>query len=526
MSASPMLPRHRSENEPGILRYYRTLREHVWLIVACAVLAVVIAGIYTQVAAKRYSAEAQMLVSPADAANSALASLPVLHGTSDPTRDTLTAAGLVTNPQVAQAVVRALHLHVSAGDLLSKVTATPIGQSNLLALQATSDSATGAQQLANAFADQVVATRTANMHAALATAIPGLQAQIQAETPAERVANSTLTAQLAELQQLKSSPDPTISISARAGLPLAPYTPKTKLAIVAGLIAGLVLGIGGAFLLDALDPRLRREDQLRHLFNALILAGIPRERPHHRSAGPLLPSDLSFAGHEGYRSLRTFLVARAGNKPQAVLLTGSAPGEGKTTTAIGLATALAQGGASVILIEADLRRPAIGTALQLNVRYGTEHLAQGTVELEQALTPLVVDGAELQVVAVKRPSDHIAERLSFDFSQRLVEHAKELADFVVIDSPPITAVVDALPLAKYVDDVLIVSRLGVSKLAKITELYDMLMNYGAPPLGFVVIGESPIRGSMYYSSVEGRRPDDLRQAGPPVSLEATADQRD
>ena len=526
MSASPLLSRRRSENEPGVLRYYRTLREHIKLIVACAIVAVAVAAIYTRVAPKRYSAEAQMLVSPADSGNAALSTLPVLHGTSDPTRDTLTAAGLITNPQVAQAVVTALHMRISIGDLLSKVTATPIGQSNLLALQATSDSASGAEQLANAFADQVVATRTANLHAALATAIPGVQAQIQAESPAERIANSALTAQLAQLQQLKSGPDPTITISARAGLPPAPYTPKSKLALVAGLIAGLVLGVGGAFLLDALDPRLRREDQLRQLFNALILTGIPRERPHHRAAGPLLPSDLSFAGHEGYRSLRTFLAARAGSKPQAILLTGSAPGEGKTTTAIGLATSLAQGGASVILIEADLRRPAIGTALQLSVEYGTEDLAQGTVELEQALTPLVLDGAELQVVVVKRPSDHIAERLSFDFSQRLVEHAKELADFVVIDSPPITAVVDALPLTKYVDDVVIVSRLGVSKLAKISELYEMLLNYGAPPLGFVVIGESPIRGSLYYSAVEGRRPDDLRPGAPSVSLKTTADQHD
>jgi tyrosine-protein kinase len=525
MSASPMLSRRRSENEPGVLRYYRALREHIKLIVACTVLAVAVAAIYTRVATKRYSAEAQMLVSPADSANTALSTLPVLHGTSDPTRDTLTAAGLVTNPQVAQAVVTVLHLTMSPDDLLSKVTATPIGQSNLLALQATSGSAEGAQQLANAFADQVVATRAANLHHALAADIPGLRAQLQAETPAERIANSTLTAELSELQQLKASPDPTITIAARAGLPLAPYTPRTKLALVAGLIAGLVLGVGGAFLLDALDPRLRREDQLRQLFNGLILTGIPRERPHHRASGPLLPSDLSFAGHEGYRSLRTFLAARAGRKPQAVLLTGSAPGEGKTTTAIGLAAALAQGGASVILIEADLRRPAIGTALQLTVDYGTEDLAQGTAELEQALTPLVLDGAELQVVVVKRPSDHIAERLSFDFSQRLVEHAKELADFVIIDSPPITAVVDALPLAKYVDDVIIVSRLGVSKLAKIAELYDMLMNYGTPPLGFVVIGESPIRGSLYYSAVEGRRPDDIREAAAPASLEPV-DQRD
>ena len=84
-----MLPRRRSENEPGILRYYRTLREHIRLIIACTILAVVVAAIYTQVASKRYSAEAQMLVSPADAGNAALSTLPVLHGTSDPTRDTL-----------------------------------------------------------------------------------------------------------------------------------------------------------------------------------------------------------------------------------------------------------------------------------------------------------------------------------------------------------------------------------------------------------------------------------------------------
>lgn len=525
MSASPMLPQGRSDNEPGVLRYYRTLREHLTLIIACTILAVAIAAVYTHLASRRYSAETQMLVSPADPANPALATLPVLHSTSDPTRDTLTAAGLVTTPQVALAVVSALHLHTSAADLLGHITATPIGQSNLIALQADAGSAEQARRLADGFATEVIATRTAALHAALAVSIPGLRAQFAAETPAERVANSTLTSELSELEQLQSGPDPTITIAAPAGLPVAPYTPRTKLALIAGLVAGLVLGIGGALLLDALDPRLRREEQLRSLFNGLILAGIPRQRRRHRTAGPLLPSDLSFAAHEGYRSLRTFLGARAGNRPQAILLTGSAPGEGKTTTAIGLATALAQGGSSVILIEADLRRPAIGTALGLRVEYGTEHLAAGEVELEQALTPLVLDDVEIQIVAVQRPSDQMAERLSFEFSQRLVERAKQLADFVVIDSPPITAVVDALPLAKFVDDVLIVSRLGVSKLAKIAELYDMLLNYGSPPLGFVVIGESPIRGSLYYSAVEGRRPRDVRQAST-SGLRPATDQHD
>ena len=507
------------------MRYYRTVREHIKLIIACIVVAVAVAAVYTRVATRRYSAEAQMLVSPTDPSNAALATLPVLHSTSDPTRDTLTAAGLVTNPSVAQAVVNALHLHESANDLLGSVTATPIGQSNLLAVQANAATAAQAQALANQFAAQVIATRKAALHAALATAIPGLKAQVAAESPAERTANSTLNSELSELEQLRSGPDPTITLAAPAGLPLAPYTPRTKLSLIAGLVAGLVLGIGGAFLIDVLDPRLRREEQLRQLFRVPILASIPRERPRHRTAGPLLPSDLSFGAHEGYRSLRTFVAARAGNRPQAILLTGAAPREGKSTTAIGLAAALAQGGASVILIEADLRRPVIGRALNLNVEYGTEHLALGTAELEQALTPLEFDGAEVNVVAVRRANDQTAELLSFDFSRRLIEDAKEMADFVIIDSPPITAVVDALPLAKYVDDVLVVSRLGVSRLAKLGELFDLLLNYGTPPLGFVVIGESPLRGSLYYSAAEGNRPADPRTT-PPIPLRPAVDQHD
>jgi capsular polysaccharide biosynthesis protein len=383
MSPGPMPSRSRLDDEPGVVRYYRTLREHIKLIIACIIVAVAVAAVYTRVATRRYSAEAQMLVSPTDPSNAALATLPVLHSTSDPTRDTLTAAGLVTNPSVAQAVVNALHLHESADDLLGSVSATPIGESNLLAVQANAGSAAQAQALANQFAAQVIATRKAALHAALATAIPGLRAQVAAESPAERTANSTLNSELSELEQLRSGPDPTITLAAPAALPLAPYTPRTKLSLIAGLLAGLVLGLGGAFLIDVLDPRLRREEQLRQLFRAPILASIPRERPRHRTTGPLLPSDLSFGAHEGYRSLRTFLAARAGNRSQAILLTGAAPREGKSTTAIGLAAALAQGGASVILIEADLRRPVIGRALNLDVQYGTEHLALGTADLEQ-----------------------------------------------------------------------------------------------------------------------------------------------
>ena len=117
----------------------------------------------------------------------------------------------------------------------------------------------------------------------------------------------------------------------------------------------------------------------------------------------------------------------------------------------------------------------------------------------------------------------MAERLTFDFSLRLIETAKRHADFVVIDSPPLTAVIDALPLAKYVDSAIIVSRLGVTRVSQLGELYAMLCNYGTVPSGFVVIGGTAIRRSPYYSGrFEGLDADPSRVA-PPINLRPASD---
>jgi Mrp family chromosome partitioning ATPase len=493
-----MLTRSRLENEPEVLHYARVLRGRLKLIAACVVLAVGFAVVYAKLAPRRYRAQAQMLVSPASSSDVALSTLPVLHASSEPTRDSLTAVGLITTPQIAQGTVTALHLNTSAQELLANVSATPIGQSNLISLQATAGSAARAQRIANGFAQQVLATRAAAFHAGVAAELSSLRAQLAAETPAQRGGDDTLNAQISELELYLHRPDPTITLAAPASLPVGPYTPRTTLAIVSGLVVGLVLGIVGALAVDVFDPRLRREEQLYELSDARVLTTIPRERVTGRGGTPLLPRELSFPAREGYRTLQTILAGRAANAPRAILVTGTAPREGKTTTSIGLATALAQGGASVILIEVDLRRPSIAGALGIEPTAGTEDLVAGKVQLHDALVRVALDGAEMSVLAVRRPSPRLAELLSLAFSARLVESVKQLAQFVVIDSPPVTAVVDALPLARFVDDVVIVNRLGISQMAKLNELCELLVDYGAPTPGFVVIGGEPLTHSPYY----------------------------
>ncbi|HTA05803.1 MAG TPA: Wzz/FepE/Etk N-terminal domain-containing protein [Solirubrobacteraceae bacterium] len=517
-----MLTRSRLENEPEVLHYARVLRGRLKLIAACVVLAVGVAVVYAKLAPRRYRAQAQMLVSPASSSDVALSTLPVLHSSSEPTRDSLTAVGLMTTPQIAQATVSALHLNTSARELLANVSATPIGQSNLVSLQATAGSAARAQLIANGFAQQVLATRAAAFHAGVAAELSSLRAQLAAETPAQRAADDTLGAQISELELYLHRPDPTITLAAPASLPLGPYTPRTMLAIVAGLVVGLVLGIVGALAVDVFDPRLRREEQLYELSDARVLATIPRERVTSRGGTPLLPQKLSFPAREGYRTLQTILAGRAGNGPRAILVTGTAPREGKTTTSISLATALAQGGASVILIEVDLRRPSIADALGIEPTAGTEDLVAGKVQLRDALVRVALDGAEMSVLAVRRPSPRLAELLSLAFSARLVESVKQLAQFVVIDSPPVTAVVDALPLARFVDDVVIVNRLGISQMAKLNELCELLVDYGAPTPGFVVIGGEPLAHSPYYGPVGGPR-DDAAEVQPSQSARPVAE---
>jgi Mrp family chromosome partitioning ATPase/capsular polysaccharide biosynthesis protein len=476
------------------------MREHAWLIALCVIVCLGATALYVARAPRKYRATADMLISPVPANTTTLIGLPVLFSSGDPTRDVLTASSLITTPQVAAVAARTLHLNESPDALLSNVSATPVGQSNLVAVTASASSAARAQQIANAFPQAVIATRAAALHQAINTIIPSLLAQVARLPRTLRGQPGTVSDQLSQLETLASSPDPTMKLAAPAGLPTSPYTPRTKLSLAAGLFGGLIVGIALAFAYQALDPRLRREEELRELFPIPILAQIPRERRRRKPRRPMLPTELSFGALEGYRTLRTMLASRARGRSRAYLMTGSSPAEGKTTSAIGLAAALAHGGSRVILLEADLRRPTIAQTLGLYLEYGTEDVIAGRVKLAEALTVAEFDGRTLRVLAVRRPGAAHADRLSPSVARRLISDALSQADFVVIDSPPLTDVSDALPLANLADEVLIVARMGVSKLSKMARLHDMLVSQGTQPSGLVLVGETGPRAGYYYSA--------------------------
>jgi capsular exopolysaccharide synthesis family protein len=496
-------------DDQSLVRYLAVLRERRWVILICTALVFAATIVYVAVAPRTYQAQAEVEIQAASSSDSVLTGLPVLHQTGDPTQDVLTGASLVTTQPVAQAVVQSLGLKISAADALGMVAASPIGQASLVSVQATASSPDLARQLADGFVTQAIERSTTNMHAAIARELPTLENQLVHVPAAQRYGPGSLGAQVDELRQLQEENDPTLVSAASASLPTAPSSPKTKLSLVAGLVAGLMVGIGAAFLAHSVDPRLRREEQVRDRLGVPILARIARQSRGKRTR-PLFPSELSPMALEGYQTLRTVVAVRGtGAGSRAILVTGSAPAEGKSTTSIGLAAALAQGGARVILIEADLRKPTFAGSFNLKEYQGIGAVLTGKIELSRALLPVRIGVAPVRILAVGAPGD-LSGQLSSSLVHKLINDAKALCDFVVIDSAPLTAVIDALPFAQEADEVLIVARLDHTRLNKLDELTDLLTQHGVTRTGLVLIGEHAMRGRYYYAEGSGTRPEPAR----------------
>lgn len=486
-------------HDQGISRYVETLRERTWVVVAAVVITTGIAMLYVLTATKTYEAEADILVTPVPAGSTTLQSLGLISTSSEPLREIETVARLLTTNEVAASALPKLQALPEAADtdeLLTHVSAEPVAESNIVAISATAETPESAAQIANVFVDTAIADRTDQLHSRVETAIAQLTTQLQGNPPD----GDALKAQLAELRLLQSQNDPTLQVASRAEPPTRQLSPRPALSVAGGLLAGLILGIGAAFAYQALDPRLRREEQLRRLYRLPILARIPREGTDNPA--PLSPTALSPAAGEAYRTLRGTLAAaarRGRTDGRVILVTGSSPSEGKTTTAVNLATSLALSGKRVVMIEADLRRPAIREALGVPQGPGVVSVLIESTTIDEALITTKTYGANLGLLLADYESDWVSELFSLPSTAHMIEQARARADFVIIDSPPLTDVVDALPLTTYVDDVLIVVRLGKTRLDKLSQLGELFAEIGVRPVGFALVGTPrPTKSDYHY----------------------------
>ena len=506
----PEAPELRSggrSSELSLERFTRILRER-WLIVALAVFcAVDVAALYVTTARPVYEAQAELLVSPVS--DPSLDGLSLIRRSSDPSRDVQTAAGLVATGTVANRVKRTLASTDSPEEMLKRVRAEPVAGSDIVAVIARGSTPARAKRLADAFAKSLTDDRTARLQADLQRTIPRLQALVDRSGRSQPSgAADSLVARLAALQALEGGRDPTVQLENLASVRPAPISPRKTLSVLAGAIVGLMLGVGAALALDTLDPRLRRESQLGLLLDLPVLTRVPWVRSPR---APLLPgAELQFLPG-AYRLLEDALNAgdehSGARQGQSIVFTGVGRGQGATTSALQYAWLLASADERVTLVDGDFRRPAIGPATGAQSSPNLKRVLMGGRSLEDALVSVNLSGAAVQVLVATDPSGKQVpeERIRSAFGKRLVKEILTRRDTVVIDAPPLTEGVDGLSLARAADRLVVVARLGSTRLAALRDLRDTLLRHGIRPDGIVIIGTRLGRGHFDAASDRSRR---------------------
>jgi non-specific protein-tyrosine kinase len=515
----------------GAARYLQALREHWLLIALLVVVAVGAAAAYALTAEKRYEAGVDVLVLPVQGDDETFIGIPVLRESGVQARSVLTAARLIETPQVAELVKEELNLSRTPRGLLASIEATPLEQSSIVNVKAESGSAEGAANLANAFAGALIEQQTEQFQAALASVVERLEALLAA-TPADARARGESVAieqRLAELKPLLGAPDPTLRIASAAVPPEQQSWPRPVLSVAVALVAALLLGFGAALALSLLNPRVNREDELLLGHRLPILTRVPRMRRDtvraYLTEGEPLPGDV----REAYRTLRASIATAGpeGDFPRTILVTSASPAEGKTMTSVNLAITIAQAGSQVILVDGDLRRPMVASVFGLPVRqHGFASLLVGETTPEAALVP-APGHRGLRLLPASPEQAHLVDLLDPRRVESALAELRQLADVIVIDSPPLTEVADALPLAEAAEAVLVAVRLGRTRRDRLTELRRVFARRGIAPLGFVVtLRRRSRRGGVYYGSEPRDKRRDAAENGDREPVGAGAEHED
>ena len=295
-----------------------------------------------------------------------------------------------------------------------------------------------------------------------------------------------------------------LSVITPAKAPLAPASPNARLSLVAGLVVGIIIGLAAAVLRQWLDKRVRSEEDVRTITESPILGAIAFESASKdRPLITQVPTQSPRA--EAFRQLRTnMMFANVSNDSGAVLITSSLPGEGKTSTATNLALAWAQSGQSVVLVDADLRRPKVAQYLGLDGTVGLTTALVGAAPLETVLQPWGDD--QLYVLTSGMIPPNPSELLGSEAMIQLIRSLEATFDVVIIDSPPLLPVTDASVLAQHVGGVVLVVDTKATKESSVKAALNSLIMVRSNLLG-VILNRLPAKGpDAYHYTYESAAP--------------------
>ena len=291
-------------------------------------------------------------------------------------------------------------------------------------------------------------------------------------------------------------------------------SPRRVSTVLAALFLSTLFGMGLALFLEYLDDTIRTTEEVENYLNLPALAAIPTMEAAPRRklllvggseseigdrSELLIHSDSRSSLAEAYRQVRTsILLSTAGHAPKSLLVTSSLPSEGKTTTATNTAISLAQTGARVLIIDADMRRPRVHSVFGIKNNVGLSSILSSELTENDVLDAIQLDPkTRLNVMASGPIPPNPAELIGSDQMTKLLKLLQRHFDHVVVDSPPITSFTDGVLIASMVDGVILVVHSGRSSKQVVRKARQLVQDVGAKIFG-VVLNNADLRSQENY----------------------------
>lgn len=430
---------------------------------------------------------------------------------------------LATSPVVAEIAMDLLEGETSTEELLGGLTVEVLTDTEILVFSYTDTNPKTTQERAQAFAEgylayrrQQVINQSLEVAQALQEEIDNVEEQIERvneklsltddetqEATLEAQRNA-LAGQLGVLQQEVTATPRDFEVGQvvqDSFLPTSPAGKNFARNLGLALFLGLALGMGLAFIAERLDDRLRGRHDLERHTTAPVLAVVPRMNGWKRREDTVLAvvSEPDSPASEAYRTLRTgVLFAASQRKLKTILITSSASGEGKTTTAANLGIALARAGKRVVLVSADLRKPRLQEFFNVQNGFGLTNVLAGERTVTQALAQ-PRGFANLKLMPSGPVPGNPAELLTSNGMRAALADLEKQGDFVLIDTAPVLVVADALVLTRLVDAVILVADAQRTSKAAVDQARHQLHQVDARIIGSVLNNLDPRKASGYYA---------------------------
>jgi Mrp family chromosome partitioning ATPase/capsular polysaccharide biosynthesis protein len=471
--------------QPRIADYVRPLTSRIWLILLAVVLAT--GGVYAYYRHQPNVYTSNTMVYVQDLGN------PVT-GNQNPVatdRQVQDDATLLDSRGTAALVATKLGWKGTTQDLLNRVALSSRAGEDFVEVTATGSTAQQAANIANGFGNELANLVNGSQAVRVAAALKLSQQQLASLGPgvSSDLERSELTAQVDRLKLAQSDPQQSSLLVQNALPPTSPTSPTPVKNAIFALIVSLVLSIGAAYGLERFDRRLKNPEEMEDAYGSPLLAVLPHSgAPVGEDNGDaVLSSDF----REPFRVLRTNVdLAALDIRPRTLVVTSAMPGEGKSTVARNLALAMHEAGKRVAIVGLDLRHPALPAMFGVLPGPGITEVLRHEAELEDVALEISTPARGIDdiiraagrngsngskngsndkhvgagvtlVLGGRRPANPPAV-LATDRLVEVLDELRDSHDIVVIDSAPLLAVTDTVPLLRYADATLLVGRLGVT----------------------------------------------------------------